>query len=266
MKHTCDVAPHELIAFTEEDLPEGRMKQLEAHVPDCPTCQEYLAGTRETAQLLRETIPEPSQAGRHDLLVRLYQEADRTTDRPHRGWAQAASLTAVGGTFLLAALLLWSGLGQFVDAIPRPFQQASPEQATEWVTDAESSAEDFEDAPLPEAIGDDYLLDDNWVESGIRVLVFRSTDQGTASLEVSQYPTDDPEPPGYMEQVATVQDVPVNVDDPEDIREIRWTSDGMAHHVHLYSPEPESTDALATEDVERIVLTFLDDQARSHSR
>ena len=258
MTHTCDVATDELIAFLEEDLPERRMKQLEAHVPDCPACQDYLAATRETTELLRETMPVPGQPSRHDLLVRLYQEAERNTDRPHRGWAQVASLTAVGGTFLLAALLLWSGLGQFVDAIPRPFQQASPDQALEWVENDESSAEIFDGAPLPETIGDDYLLEDHWVQSGIRVLVYESADQGRASLEVSQYQTDNPEPPAYMEHVATVQDIPVYVDDPEHIREIRWTLDSMAHHVHLYPPETQGDAVLATEDVERIVLTFLD--------
>jgi hypothetical protein len=259
MKQSCDVAPDELIAFIEEELPERRMKQLEAHVPECPVCQERLAGASHTSQLLRKTMPEPDQASRHDLLVRLYQEAERTTERPHRGWAQVASLTAVGGTFLLAAVLLWSGLSQFVDSIPQPFQEAAQEQTSEWAAEDDTSAEVFEAAPLPRELGADYPLYDYRVQSGIRLIIYQTGESGTTPLEVSQFVTSDPEPPGYMEQFATVDDVDVYGDDPGFIREIRWVQNGMAHHVQMYSTEPQAAEDLTSDDVERIVQRFLDE-------
>lgn len=259
MNPACDVAPDELIAFTEEDLPERRMRELEAHVPSCPACQERLTGARETTSLLQQTMPAPSAHSRHDLLVRLYQEAEHQTDRPHRGWTQAASLTAVGGIFLLAAVLLWSGVSQFIDAIPQPFQQASQDQGLEWVAGDDESAEQFESAPLPDNIGAGYPLHDWLVRSNIRVIVYQEGDSAPSTIEVRQYREDDPEPPGYMDQISTVQGVAVYTDDPDDIREIRWTENGMAHHVQMYLLEPGAEDGLSINDVEEIVQTFLDD-------
>jgi hypothetical protein len=259
MKHTCDVAADELIAFIEEDLPELRMKQLEAHVPDCPTCRAYLAGTRETSELLRETMPSPSQPSRHDMLVRLYQEAEQTTDRPHRGWGQVASLTAVCGTFLLATFLLWSGISQFVDAVPRPFQQASPDLATEWTSlDDEGSLPLFDQVPIPGSIGDHYVLADSSVNSGIRTIVYEAKGSGAVVFEVRQYVADDPEPPGYMERVLIVEETPVYADDPDTIREFRWIHDDIAHHVLLNVTESDSLDAVQASELEQIVQAFLE--------
>ena len=258
MNPACDVAPDELIAYTEEDLPERRMKELEVHVPACPVCQQRLTGAAETMSLLRESMPEPSSASRHDLLVRLSQETAQQTDYPHRNWTQVASFTAVSGTFLLAAVLLWSGLSQFVDALPRPFQHASPVQSQEWITETGSEAELFETAPLPSALDEEYPLHDHWVQSGIRLIVYQRGDSGRNPIEVSQFPVDDAEPPGYMEQVGSVDDIAIYVDDPDFVREIRWTQDGMAHHVQIYVQESDGGERFGIDETEAIVRAFLD--------
>jgi hypothetical protein len=258
MNQACDVAADELIAFTEEDLPERRMKQLEAHIPECPHCQERLHHATENAILLRKTMPEPDPHVRHDLLVQLYKETEHQSDHPDRNWTQVASLTAVGATFALAAVMLWSGLGQFIDAIPMPFQQASQDQSQEWVTDTNDEHERFEEAPVPSTLGPDYPLSDYWVESDIRMIIYHSGESDQTPLEVSQFFLDDPEPPGYMERIGTVDGVAVYVDDPEFVREIRWTADGLAHHVQMYVPDPEISDSLHEEEVESIVQAFLE--------
>jgi hypothetical protein len=260
MNPACDVASDELIAFTEEELPERRMKQLEAHVPSCPRCQERLEYAETNAMLLRETIPQPTAHARHDLLVRLYQDTGHQTDHPNRTWTQVVSLTSIGGTFVLAAVLLWSGIGDFIDSIPRPFQQASQDQTQEWVTDDNDDAEHFETAPMPAELGDDYPLYDYWVRSGIRVIVYQSGESNMISIEVSQFPVDDAEPPGYMEQISTVEDVLIFVDDPSFIREIRWTQEGLTHHLQMYASEPDTHAHLSRAEVEEFVQTFLEGQ------
>jgi hypothetical protein len=259
MNPACDVAADELIAFTEEDLPERRMKQLEAHVPGCPHCQTRLELAQNNTTLLRNTMPEPAASARHDLLVHLYQETEHQNDRPHRDWAQVASLTAVCGTFVLAAVLLWSGLGQFVDSIPRPFQQASPDQTMEWVSEENGDAEIFETAPMPQTLGDEYPLYDHWIEAGIRLIVYHSGDSGTTPVEVSQFYVEetDPEPPAYMDEIGTVDGISVYVDDPALIREIRWVDGQLVHHVQIYVPEPDRVNSLTEDEAEAIVQVFL---------
>lgn len=260
MNPACDVASDELIAFTEEELPERRMRDLEAHVPACPACQERLAAAEQTMTLLRETMPEPDPHARHDLLVRLYQEAEQQTAHPHRGWAQAASLTAISGTFLLAAVMLWTGLSQLVDAIPQPFQMASQDQSQEWVGNIDENGEEmFESAPFPGSVGESYPLYDHWVRAGIRVIVYQDGDDGQMTIEVRQLIDDESEPPGYMEQMSTVQGRAVFVDEPGTIQEIYWTDNGVAHHVQTYSVDAREPDGLTPEEMEQIVLAFLED-------
>jgi hypothetical protein len=261
MNPVCDVASDELIAFTEEDLPERRMKQLETHVPGCSHCQARLELVEANTTLLRKTMPEPDPHVRHDLLVRLYQETEDQTDRPHRSWTQVASLTAVGGTFLLAAVLLWSGLGQFVDSIPRPFQQAGSDQTLEWVSGENGDAELFETAPMPRTLGDEYPIYDQWVEAEIRLIIYQSGEPGATPIEVSQFYIEgaNPEPPSYMEALSTVEGITVYVDDPAFIREIRWADGPLVHHVQMYAPEPNQADSLSADDAESIVRAFLDD-------
>jgi hypothetical protein len=258
MNPACNVAADELIAFTEEDLPERRMRDLEAHVPTCPVCQERLTGARETMTLLRETLPQPNQHARHDLLVRLYQEAERQTDRPHRGWTQAASLMAVGAVFLIATVMFWSGIGQFVDAIPRPFQQASQNQSQQWVADDDQSAAVFIPVARPSALGDDFPVYDWWVRSGIRVIVYKDGDNGAASIEVSQFFADETSaPPGYMSRMTTINGVPVYVDDPDQIQEVRWRDGDVVHHLQFHGTEHSDQKHLSLGQVEEIVRAFL---------
>jgi hypothetical protein len=257
MNSACDVAPDELIAFTEEELPERRMKQLEAHVPGCPHCQQRLADSRATMMLLRDTMPEPEPHQRHDLLVRLYEEAGQQTDRPHRQWTQVASLTAVGGTFLIAAFLLWTGLGQLIDAIPQPVQRASPDQSIQWVNNGQTTQE-VQGGRAPATIGETFQLGDQQTQAGITTLIYHSTEFDNLGLEVIQFPDDDAEPPTEIDQIQTSFGIPIQVDNPEAIREFRWVSHGMAHHAQLTALESDAPAWLTPDQTESIVQAFLD--------
>jgi hypothetical protein len=255
MNPACDVAPDELIAFTEEDLPERRMKQLEAHVPICPRCQQRLADSESTMMILRESMPEPDQRARHDLLIRLYQEADRQTDHPHRRWTQAASLTAVGATFLVAAFLLWTGLGQFIDAIPQPFQRATSDQSIEWV-DSGQTPTNIATGEIPETIGETFQLSEYDTQAGITTMIYESTEFETLGLQVTMFPDDGADPPPGIDQIQTADGITIQVDDPDAIREIRWAAAGVAYHVQLTVEDPESPAWMTADQAEAIVRTF----------
>ncbi len=256
MNPACDVAPDELIAFTEEELPEGRMKQLETHVPSCTTCQQRLADAEATMLVLRETMPEPENHARHDLLIRLYEEADQQTDRPHQGWTQAASLTAVGGMFVIAAFLLWTGLGQFIDAIPQPFQRATSDQSIEWVDNGQVPA-GVQPGEIPETIGETFQLSDHETQAGVTILTYTSTEFDDLTLQVTQFPDDGVEPHSGIDQIQITDGISIQVDDPEAIREIRWASDGVAHHLQLIALESDTPAWLTPEQAEAIVRSFL---------
>jgi hypothetical protein len=96
------------------------------------------------------------------------------------------------------------------------------------------------------------------VQSGIRLIIYQADEPDMPLLEVSQFPVDDAEPPGYMEQISTVEGIPIYVDDLAFIREIRWTQEGLAHHLQIFAPEPDTQERLSRSEVEEIVQAFLE--------
>jgi hypothetical protein len=161
-------------------------------------------------------------------------------------------------------VLLWSGLSQFVDAIPQPFQQASQERNVEWAADdQDAAAEMFETAPLPTSLGEGYPVYDHWIRSEIRVIVYQDSTGAEKSIEVSQYIVEgDSDPPSYMTGTDAIDDTEIFVDDPDQIQEARWLVGEFVHHLQFHAADDSEQQFLTLHDLEAIVEAFLEEWQR----
>jgi anti-sigma factor RsiW len=61
--HTEEMSCHELVGvvtdYLEGKLPEADRLRLEAHLAECPYCEEYIAQMRQTIEALGELPAEP---------------------------------------------------------------------------------------------------------------------------------------------------------------------------------------------------------------
>ena len=59
--------------YLEGALPAADRRRLEAHLPDCPHCTEYLAQIRETIRLTGRVTPEDLSPAMRTDLTELYR-------------------------------------------------------------------------------------------------------------------------------------------------------------------------------------------------
>ena len=59
--------------YLEGKLPERDRARLEAHVAECPYCEEYIAQMRETIEALGELPPESLDAARERELLEAFR-------------------------------------------------------------------------------------------------------------------------------------------------------------------------------------------------
>jgi anti-sigma factor RsiW len=66
---TCQELVQVVTDFLEDALPEHDRVRLEAHLADCPYCEEYIAQMRRTIEALGKLPPEPVHPARERELL-----------------------------------------------------------------------------------------------------------------------------------------------------------------------------------------------------
>ena len=113
------LATKRLSAYLDEELPDRELRQVEAHVSECPACQTRLHGLRlvvSNLQRMPAVEPPPSSARSVELEAALrFSPPSRWTHRPFgqrgiellRNLIQLSAMTA-GALAIIAVLAAWN--------------------------------------------------------------------------------------------------------------------------------------------------------------
>ncbi len=145
----CSRIDELLLDYAYGELDDARRREVEAHLPGCPSCRGALAQMQGTRSLMRALPQEPApQAGLESLLDYAQKAAERRHS-PARRWRGLLAALPVGG--LLAALLLLVTRQKNLEEVVLPPPQAQVAPSPRPPASPAEEKEMAEQAPQPRA-------------------------------------------------------------------------------------------------------------------